>query len=153
MAQLGMIPNFHDVSPGLSRSGRPQTGDIAFVKANFQTVLSLEGLEEDIREQAALNPVEVLSFPISAWEIYVTGVSQQRLRNILDALQRARKPCLVHCQHGEDRTGLVIAAWRVRQGWTKDEAMVEARKLGYRWYINFGLNRTWKKFNAPSLAS
>jgi protein tyrosine/serine phosphatase len=140
-----MLVNFHDIEPGLSRSGRPQPGDFTFVKSIFKTVLSLEGLEEDLKEEE-LDPVKVLSFPISPFEIYLLGVSQKKLGHILDAIERAPKPLLVHCQHGEDRTGLVIAAWRVRHGWTKQAAKQEADRLGYRWYINFGLNHTWRKF-------
>jgi protein tyrosine/serine phosphatase len=54
---------------------------------------------------------------------------------------------LVHCEHGEDRTGLAIAAWRVRAcKWTKEAAMAEALKYGYRRWLNYGLNKTWAAF-------
>lgn len=142
------MSNFYQVDAGVWRGPRPQPVDFDLIKSKFLAVLSLEGLAEDIKEQKELSPVTVLSFPISFWEIYFTGITQQKLRSILDAIEKAPKPLLVHCQHGQDRTGLVIAAYRVRHGWTKDAAMEEALKFGYRDWINLGLKQTWEKFVA-----
>jgi protein tyrosine phosphatase (PTP) superfamily phosphohydrolase (DUF442 family) len=37
-----------------------------------------------------------------------------------------RTPAFVHCQHGADRTGMMVALYRVAvQGWSKDEALRE----------------------------
>jgi protein tyrosine/serine phosphatase len=128
------------------RSARPEPENLAAIKAKFRTIISLEGEAEDQKEVAELNPVPVLSFPISSWQIYVSGISQDDLAKILLAITSARSPVLVHCQWGRDRTGLVIAAYRVRVcGWTKDAAMSEALAYGYRRWINWGLNRTWGK--------
>lgn len=139
---------FTPITTGLSRGPRPVPDDYPHIKDTYATVLSLEGMEEDIKEATELAPARVLSFPIGFVEIYLTGISQKRLTDILDALVQAQKPVLIHCQHGQDRTGLVVAAYRVRfQGWSKDWAMTEARQYGYRWWLNYGLNRTWKHFH------
>lgn len=45
-------------------------------------------------------------------------------REIEDA-ERAGEAIDVHCVLGVDRTGLVIALWRVRHGWTPDAAFAE----------------------------
>jgi tyrosine-protein phosphatase SIW14 len=137
------------VNDKLWRGPRPQPGDFAGIKTRFKTVISLEGEAEDLKEADELAPVCVISKPISFQEIYFTGITQLYLSNILDAIQGDEPPVLVHCQHGEDRTGLVIAAYRVMvDHWTKDEAMREALKYGYRNWLNFGLNKTWKNFPA-----
>jgi hypothetical protein len=135
------------VDDTLWRGSRPV--DFAATKARFASTISLEGLAEDERETVELFPVRVISHPISFWQIYFTGISQDDLRVILGLIARAPRPVLVHCQHGEDRTGLVIAAYRVTTlGWDYRAAWNEALGYGYRDLINFGLNRTWKKFNA-----
>ena len=56
--------------------------------------------------------------------------------------------CLVHCAHGQDRTGLVCALYRVRDdGWSTAQAWEEALKLGY--HPEFvGLDRAWFTDNA-----
>jgi hypothetical protein len=110
-------------------------------------VISLEGLAEDEREAVELEPTGVISRPISAWQIYAIGITQGALEVILETIAQAPKPALVHCQHGQDRTGLVVAAYRVVScDWSKEAAMDEALRFGYRDWLNFGLNRTWTGF-------
>ena len=40
-------------------------------------------------------------------------VSEQDIEAILKLLRNAPKPVLVHCWHGSDRTGIVVAAYRI----------------------------------------
>lgn len=50
-----------------------------------------------------------------------------------------RAPVLVHCRVGADRTGMLMAAYRVViQGWTKTEAIEEMTRGGY------GFNPLWQ---------
>ena len=49
-----------------------------------------------------------------------------------------RAPVLVHCQHGADRTGALIAVYRIAvQGWSKAEAIREMTEGG------FGFHQIW----------
>jgi undecaprenyl-diphosphatase len=41
----------------------------------------------------------------------VEKVSEQEIETILDSLQRAPKPILIHCNGGADRTGLISALY------------------------------------------
>lgn len=131
------------------RGSRPGAPDFAGIKAFFKSVVSLEGLAEDQKEMAELTPVPVISIPISFKEIYFTGLRPKGLIDtILREIAAAPKPCLVHCEHGQDRTGLIIACYRVKvYNWTRADAWAEAKKLGYRgWPLNAGLNKTWEIF-------
>jgi protein tyrosine/serine phosphatase len=50
----------------------------------------------------------------------------------------ARRPVFVHCKHGADRTGMMVAFYRiVRQGWTKKQAIREMVHGG------FGFHSIW----------
>lgn len=143
------MSTFYQVDAEVWRGPRPEPIDVPLVLNKFKSVLDLEGEDADIAEQNELTPMRVLCGDISDWEIYipVLGFTVRKLNYILDALELAPKPCLVHCLHGQDRTGIVIAAYRVRHGMSKKDAWAEARKMGYRWYINFGLNRVWSQFS------
>ena len=47
----------------------------------------------------------------------------------LDA--RENWPVFVHCQRGADRTGVVIAAYRIsHEKWTDEQAITEAKRFG-----------------------
>ena len=44
-------------------------------------------------------------------------------------------PVLVHCQHGSDRTGTMVALYRIAvQGWSKNEAIREMTEGGFRFH-------------------
>jgi protein tyrosine phosphatase (PTP) superfamily phosphohydrolase (DUF442 family) len=140
---------YTQVDSSLWRGPRPTSNDLATIKAQFATVISLEGLDEDAKELLELRPVLLVSRPISFWQIYFTGITQLALYDILSAIAEAQKPALVHCEHGRDRTGLVVAAYQViAHGMSKDGAMEQAIEFGYRYYLNLGLNRTWEHFSA-----
>ena len=135
------------VDAGIYRGPRPKAADFDYIKQTFARVISLEGLAEGRKEADELFPLIVVSRPISFSQIYFTGIPQAALEYILTLIEQSPKPLLVHCEHGEDRTGLVIAAYRVRHcGWAKDAAIEEALKYGYRKWLNFGLNKTWGRF-------
>jgi protein tyrosine/serine phosphatase len=52
------------------------------------------------------------------------------LRSIRQA--QARGPVLIHCKHGQNRTGLIAAMYRVvYQGWSKQQALAEMRGGGF----------------------
>ena len=154
-------PRLSQVDAYVWRGARPQPGEYEYIKQKFSTVISLEGEAEDARESDELAPVPVVSLPIGFWDIYWRGISQRDLGYILQSISRAMGPVsashvpnglvgknvLVHCEHGEDRTGLVIAAWRVHmQEMSPGQAWAEALAFGYREAINFGLNKTWHEY-------
>src|SRR5579864_3086095 len=113
--------SFTQVDSVLWRGPRPQAVDFATIKEQFKSVISLEGMAEDEQEMVELAPVPVISCPISFKEIYFSGLNPAKLDMILSEIGAAPKPLLVHCQHGEDRTGLIVAVYRVKVcGWPKD---------------------------------
>ena len=72
-------------------------------------------------------------------------------------------PVLVHCQHGSDRTGTMIAVYRVAvQGWTKAEAIREMTGGGFgfhpiwgnlpKWIEKLDIDRIKKQAGIKSLA-
>jgi uncharacterized protein (TIGR01244 family) len=115
----------------LYRSARLKPGAAAEIKAlGVRTVINLRGEETD-RDVLAGSGVNRLRLPCDANELTV-----EHLATFLRlACDPDRRPVLVHCWAGADRTGAMIAAYRVAaQGWSKEEAVREMTEGGYRFH-------------------
>jgi hypothetical protein len=155
------LPNLARVAANVYRGGRPDlgAGGLASLRAlGVAEVIDLEGgdlaapskrrvpgwravirrLEpgEDpkriAREREAGSPdIDVVSEPLNSLDP-ITPEEAARLDRILRRLKAAVRPIYVHCEHGRDRTGLVIALYRVRyEGWTAERAAAEMRAFGH----------------------
>ena len=82
----------------------------------------------DDRELLVGTTLRYVRIPCSAW-----GVDRQHLRQFLAVVNDpANQPIFVHCQHGADRTGFMVAAYRVlRQGWDCGSAVAELHTFGF----------------------
>lgn len=55
-------------------------------------------------------------------------------------------PLLVHCQHGEDRTGMIVACYRIKfEKWSADLALLEAKQHNMSW-ASFLMRRYVREF-------
>ena len=128
------LPNFGQVDEGLWRSAQPSAEGFASAHAlGVRTVLCLRSTRDDAR-LAAQAGLELVRVPMRQW-----NVDEAELQAALEvACDPARRPVLVHCAHGRDRTGAVVAAYRrVVQGWSAEEAVREMRAYGAApWWIN-----------------
>ena len=71
------------------------------------------------------------------------GPSPEQAAIAVAALATSPGPAYVHCEHGRDRTGLIVALYRVYvDGVTPDVARAEMLAGGFR-TINIGLERFW----------
>ena len=58
----------------------------------------------------------------------------------------ANQPVFVHCKHGEDRTGTVIACYRMtHDNWDDEQAITEAKKFGMS-FVQVSMKRFIHKF-------
>ena len=54
------------------------------------------------------------------------GIKDEEIVKALRIIVSAEKPVLIHCYHGSDRTGAVVAMYRmVVQNWTREKAIAE----------------------------
>src|SRR4051812_45461043 len=127
---LALVGNFDKVNDGLYRGAQPDKEAFAnLAKMGIRTVVNLR-LEKDEKEKLL---VEAAGMKYVAVPMANFGApSDEQLAKVMAVLDDpAYKPVFVHCRRGADRTGTVVAAYRIsREGWTNDKALDEARSHG-----------------------
>ncbi|NLI45954.1 MAG: dual specificity protein phosphatase family protein [Acidobacteria bacterium] len=125
------LPNLHRVSPELYRGAQPTAAGMAQLRAlGVRTVVNLRSSHSDDRllEGAGLRYVAI---PVTATSIGDDDVARF-LRVVADP---AAQPVFVHCQHGADRTGLMVAMYRVVvQDWPREAAIDEMVRGGFHFH-------------------
>ncbi|MBE6418409.1 MAG: protein tyrosine phosphatase [Akkermansiaceae bacterium] len=131
------VENFHRICKDLYRSGQPddEEGFSEVEALGIRSVLNLREYHNDT-DDARHTRLHLMAYPVAAGK-----VTEADVENCLRLLQHAPKPVLVHCWHGSDRTGIIVAAYRiVYQGWSVDAAEKEFTDDTYGhhefWYGN-----------------
>lgn len=127
------LNNFYKVDENLFRSEQPGAAAMKDLeKIGISSILNLRRTKTDKRE-ARNTELELRQVRINTWTI-----NYAELVNALKEIKDAPKPVLVHCMHGSDRAGAVVAAYRIAfNGWTKEQALEELRFGG------FGFHEKW----------
>lgn len=133
--ELQGTDNLHKVSDTLYRSAQPASEGMCNIKKmGIKTIVNLRSLHTDDDELKQC-PLKRFHIPIRTWKLKEKHV----LQFLRIALDPKHQPVLVHCQHGADRTGTMLAFYRmVKQGWSKEEAIEEMTQGGY------GYHSIWK---------
>ncbi len=132
--QVEGLPNLHRVSGKLYRSAQPTAeGMRAAERLGIRTVVSLRSGQRDA-PLALGTDLLLRHVPMRAWDPHFPAAVAA-----LSAIAVSPGPVLVHCWHGADRTGMVVALYRMlEQGWTREAAIREMLEGGY------GYHSIWK---------
>ena len=126
------LPNLFKVNDVLYRGAQPNRKGYAELKAmGIKTVVDLRLLHSE-REKTEKNGLRYVRLPEITWD--------EKDQDVIDFLRvvtdPGNQPVFVHCHHGSDRTGAMIAAYRVIvQGWSKEEALKEMTAGGYGFHL------------------
>lgn len=122
------LSNFFQVSPSLYRGAQPDaTGFKELEKLGIRTVINLRHNHDDtpLLQDTSLRNIHI---PINTWALDTNDVA----RFIGAATDTNNWPVFVHCQHGADRTGALVAMYRILvEGWSKPEAIREMTEGGF----------------------
>jgi len=137
--ELPGVPNLHKVDSGLYRSAQPdEIGMINLRKMGIRTIVNLRAFHSDSDEIGDIK-LACKNIPVNTWDIK----EDDAVEFLKIVTETENLPVLVHCQHGADRTGAMIAVYRIAvQGWSKREAIQEMTRGG------FGFHEIW--INLPS---
>lgn len=123
--------NFHIVAPGLWRSAQPNEESIVRMKKyGLKTIVNLrkettDSWEKNMAHRLGLN---YFYFPMDGTVTPEKSQVEEVLKTISDP---SLKPVLIHCLGGKDRTGTIIAIYKMQHGASIDEAYQEMLMLGY----------------------
>ena len=135
-----LLPNFSQVEVGIYRGGQPTDEGLRWLaKQGVKTVISLRYYHEGqpherlLAEQLGLHWVNL---PTRFW----WRPNDHQVRQFLAlALDPANRPVFVHCHRGQNRTGIMVAIYRiVHDGWSPQQAYTEARHFGMSWWNVMG---------------
>lgn len=130
-----VLPNFHQVNKELYRGAQPLSGGMKELAARgITTVINLRGEDERTRSEDA----EAKAAGLLYFAVPLPGFGRPKDEDVEEALAIINNsqywPVFVHCHHGEDRTGTIIAVYRISQdGWTSERAKAEAKEHGMSW--------------------
>jgi protein tyrosine/serine phosphatase len=122
------LANYAQVSPVLYRGAQPTAEGLRQLrKMGIKTVVDLRALHSD-RDELKGTGLRYLHIHCKAWH-----PEDEDIVAFLKVLEDpANHPVFVHCQHGADRTGCAVAAYRiVHEGWSIDQAMAELPVFGF----------------------
>ena len=128
------LPNFHQVNGILFRGGQPKPGGFEQLRQlGIKTVVNLR--DDDDRE--AQEESEVKNAGLRYFNIPLGRLGRpddKEIEGILSLINnRENQPVFIHCAHGADRTGVVIAVYRIiHDGWTSEQAKDEAKRYGLK---------------------
>jgi tyrosine-protein phosphatase SIW14 len=116
------LKNFAVVSEALSRGAQPTAEGFAELKRRgVKTIVNLHWAHSD-RELLAGTGLQYVEIPCLPWHPEQGDV----LKFLKIVAEPKNQPVFVHCEQGADRTGTMVAVYRMlEQGWTSDDAVKE----------------------------
>lgn len=129
---LKKLPNFVEVNPKLYRGGQPASGSLQqLLTLGVKTIVNLRGEGEGVNKEAE----EARALGLRFFHIPFARSGRPRdadMKLVLSIINTPEyQPVFVHCKQGADRTGTVIAIYRItHDGWTSEQAKAEAKSHG-----------------------
>lgn len=138
------IPNLAEVDPGVYRGGQPTAPGWAWLVAHgVRTSIKLNYEPEGAPASIS---VIVASMPPEGIDTAEARPSSSAVGLALHALNHHAGAVFIHCDHGQDRTGLLVGLYRVlHDRWTPTAARAEMGLHGYH-SIFLGLDAVWHEW-------
>jgi tyrosine-protein phosphatase SIW14 len=147
---LAGVPNAGKINDFLLRGAQPSNQGLAELKKlGVTTVVDLRGWShavESERKQAESLGLLFLNIPVSGW----SPPSNEQVAQFLALLRSSPgQKIFVHCKYGEDRTGVMMAAYRIAENnWTVEQAIHEMDSFGFHYHWHPSMLSFVRKFPA-----
>lgn len=129
-------PNLHRVTDRIYRSAQPNAvGFRNLAAVGLRRVINIRRTIDDAPLAAGTD------LQLHHVMMMTRAIREEHSARVVEALSalrqaEARGPVLIHCTHGADRTGTVIALWRIiYQGWSREAALAEMTQGGFGFHL------------------
>lgn len=114
----------------------------ALVDMGVKTVVNLELLHDDRKMFARAEPAvagrqDVQYFRVRDWEplvMFAQGTVDDHVAHFIAITRTQPAPLYVHCRAGRNRTGVMVAAYRVFNGMDTEAAIAEMKAFNGGWF-------------------
>jgi tyrosine-protein phosphatase SIW14 len=148
--KLTGVPNAAQISDALSRGAQPSAQGFAELKKlGVTTIVNLREQGQEVeweRKVAESLGIRYVNIPVRGW----LSPSDAQVAQFLKLFHEAPgQRVFVHCQYGEDRTGVMVATYRIaQQNWTVDQAVNEMYAFGFHYYLYPAMQSYVREFPA-----
>ena len=125
---LSGLVNVGRVAEGVYRGADPDpvVGSQSLFDLGIRTALNLSHGRDN--EQFKPFGIREIYTPMN----FFRDVDESRIRELVGLLSDASlHPVYVHCAQGRDRTGMVVACYRIESGWSNEDAVAEMWSFGF----------------------
>ncbi len=127
------LDNFYRVDTGVYRANQPSATDFVLLERyGIKEILNLRNWHSDDDEAKGT------ALKLHRLKTRASKIDEEDIVKALRIIKNRKGPILIHCWHGSDRTGAVIAMYRlVFQGWSKENAIKEMTEEGFGFHRQF----------------
>jgi protein tyrosine phosphatase (PTP) superfamily phosphohydrolase (DUF442 family) len=152
--KLAGVPRAGKISDVLFRGAQPSAQGLAELKKlGVTTIVDLRGNRGPVaseRRQVETLGMRFIDIPVLGWSAPSNEQVAQFLKLFKDDPQQK---IFVHCYYGEDRSGVMVAAYRIaQQNWTADQAIAEMYSFGFHYHLYPGMKSYVREFPASFAA-
>jgi tyrosine-protein phosphatase SIW14 len=133
LAQDPGLPNFKIVNDRILRGGQPSDdGFKKLAERGVKTVVDLRWVNEHSipheKEIVEADGMRFISVPMKG----LSAPTLEQMSKVLGVLEKSDSwPVFIHCRRGADRTGTVLACYRISHDhWENQKALEEAKTYG-----------------------
>jgi len=148
------LHNFFEVNDHVFRGAQPSgQGFAQLAKLGVKTIVDLResgGRADREKQEVEAEGMRYFSFPLSGYGAPADS-AMAKLLALLD--DQTSGPVFVHCRRGADRTGTVMACYRiVHDHWENAKALAEAKAFHMSW-TERAMEAYIQHFKAPASAT
>jgi protein tyrosine/serine phosphatase len=124
------LDNLYQVDKGVYRSEQPDTRSFIELESfGLKEILNLREYHSDNDETSKTK------LKLHRVKMEAGSITEEQITKALTIIKNRKGPILIHCWHGSDRTGGVMASYRmIFNDWSKEKAIDEMRNGGFGYH-------------------